>query len=71
LPLGEKKMNKTYKIQLESYDPFTGIVNTLTLDNEYDDYNKAQQVATKLQTSNIWEGSTKLLDVSVIEIGDK
>ena len=64
-------MNKTYKIQLESYDPFTGIVNTLTLDNEYDDYNKAQQVATKLQTSNIWEGSTKLLDVSVIEIGDK
>ena len=64
-------MNKTYKIQLESYDPFTGIVNTLTLDNEYDDYNEAQRVATKLQTSNIWEGSTKLLDVLVIEIGDK
>jgi hypothetical protein len=71
LPLGEKKMNKTYKIKLESYDPFTGIVNTLTLDNEYDDYNEAQRVATKLQTSNIWEGSTKLLDVLVIEIGDK
>jgi hypothetical protein len=62
-------MNKTYKIQLESYDPYTGIVNTLTLDNEYDNYSDAQQVATKLQKSNIWEGSTKLLDVSVMEIG--